>query len=269
MNLRCAEALRGSEGLDIPAALATLDRYAEHIEQETRRHLHHFEARPSEYQNSEPYYRLMMLATVMQEDFKTRYNPARIPIGDRVESNAKFFANAKDVFIHGLTGMPNQGTCSSMPVLYVAIGRRLGYPLHLVATKGHLFVRWEDTRHRLNMDATTQGFVSESDDYYRSWPFKVTETEERERGLLKSMTAREELATFMSMRAACLFDGMDHFTPGIAAYKAAAHLAPENRTYRDNLAIAQQTLNMRQVEQMTWLLDHPGQPMPPGLRPGR
>ena len=63
--------------------------------------------------------------------------------------------------------------------------------------------------------------------------------------------------------------GLRRFTPGIAAYKAAARLAPENRTYRDNLAMAQQTLNMRQFEQMNWLLDHPGQPMPPGLRPRR
>ena len=30
-----------------------------------------------------------------------------------------------------------RGTCSSLPVLQVAVGRRLGYPLKLVTTKGH------------------------------------------------------------------------------------------------------------------------------------
>ena len=33
----------------------------------------------------------------------------------------------------------------------MAVGRRLGYPLKLVTTKGHLFVRWEGAGERFNI----------------------------------------------------------------------------------------------------------------------
>jgi hypothetical protein len=54
------------------------------------------------------------------------------------------------LFLHGLT-QGRGGTCLSMPVAYVAVGRRLGYPLKLVTAKGHLFARWEslDGKERL------------------------------------------------------------------------------------------------------------------------
>ncbi len=35
----------------------------------------------------------------------------------------------------------NGGTCVSMPVLYTAVARRLGYPVKLVLAKGHAFCR--------------------------------------------------------------------------------------------------------------------------------
>jgi hypothetical protein len=62
--------------------------------------------------------------------------------------NDGFFADPSKVFLHGLLGPERVGTCSSLPVLYVAVGRQLGYPLKLVTAKGHLFVRWEGAESR-------------------------------------------------------------------------------------------------------------------------
>ena len=46
-----------------------------------------------------------------------------------------------------------------MPILYIAIGRRLGYPLKLVHAHGHDFVRWDEPGgERFNIDATSPGF---------------------------------------------------------------------------------------------------------------
>src|SRR5688572_19195603 len=61
-NRRCAERLPGSESLNVMEALKTLDQYAEHVERETTRHLYRFRKNPEEYQNSEAYFRLMMMA---------------------------------------------------------------------------------------------------------------------------------------------------------------------------------------------------------------
>ena len=96
------------------------------------------------------------------------------------------------------------GTCSSLPVLQVAVGRRLGYPLKLVTTKGHLFVRWEDAHERFNIEAAGRGVNRFTDDYYRHWPFELAPAEEVAEGYLKSLTPPEELAVFLSIRGMCL-----------------------------------------------------------------
>jgi hypothetical protein len=271
MNLRCAEGLRGSEGLDVAAARKTLDQFARHVKEETERHRHRFEKNPEEYQNSEPYFRLMMMAVVLQEDGTVHYNPARITEPGHFEANSKFFANSKDVFLPGLIGPPMSGTCASLPVLYVAVGRRLGYPLCLVTTKNHLFVRWDDGRMRMNMDATGHGFTSESDEYYKTWPYKITTEEVAANGYLKSMTPNEELACFMSLRGRCFFDGMGHYKQGIEAHREAFRLAPHVPAYRVVLDMSVEMLQARRAQQMMWLLDKADTPNmpppPPGLFP--
>src|SRR5262249_3769675 len=140
----------------------------------------------------------------LQEDMGIHYNPKRIEPLDDFQPDEVFCADSKDVFLHGLTGPPMTGTCSSLPVLYVAVGRRLGYPLFLSATKNHLFLRWEDGRTRLNMECTADGFASYDDDYYKTWPFKVTDEDIKAEGYLKTMTPSEELSCFLMMRGPCL-----------------------------------------------------------------
>jgi hypothetical protein len=266
MNLRCAEGLKGSEGLDVSAALKTLDQFAAHVKEQTEQNFYRFTKNPSDFENSEPYYRLMMMAIVLQEDGKIQYNPARISLPGNPEANEKFFANCKDVFINGLTGPPLMGTCSSLPVLYVAIGRRLGYPLRLVSTKCHLFVRWEDDKTRLNVEATGSGFKTYDDNFYKTWPYTVTEKEVAENGYLKAMTPNEELACFMSFRGACFYEGMGYYTPGIEAYREAYRLAPHNPAHRVLLKMSVEMLQARQAHQLEWLLekaDNPKAPPPP------
>jgi hypothetical protein len=273
MNLRCAEGLRGSEGLDIPAALKVLDQYAEQVRSETTRNFHRYRDDPAEYDNSEAFYRLMILAVVLQEDFGVRYNPKWIASPQAIDPNDDFCASSQNLFIHSLTGPPMTGTCSSMPVLYVAVGRRLGYPLYLVTTKGHVFARWEDGRTRLNIEGTTaRGLGSFEDDYYKTFPFKVTDAEIEAEHLLKSMTPNEELAEFVAARAECLIK-MRRYADAVKAQRETVRLAPHIRHYRTNLAYSEKRLRQfvmelqqRQIDQVNWLLDHKGEPMPAHLR---
>jgi hypothetical protein len=78
MNLLCAEGLPGSEDLKIDDTLATLDSWAEHAKSETDRNFHHFQESPKEFNNSESYYRALLLITVVQQDFNVHYNPVHI-----------------------------------------------------------------------------------------------------------------------------------------------------------------------------------------------
>lgn len=85
------------------------------------------------------------------KSYLNRYDPERQNGSMAAIEGDRFFADSSKVFLHGLLGSKRQGTCSSMPVLYSAVGRRLGYPLKLVTIKGHLFVRWEGAGERLNV----------------------------------------------------------------------------------------------------------------------
>jgi hypothetical protein len=204
MDLVCAQSLPGAENINISGCLMKLDEWAGHVQSETERNLHRFRDNPGEFDNSEGYFRMLIMSVVMYEDFGVRYNPERIILPQNIDLNDHFFTDSRDIFLHGLIGDRRMGTCSSMPVLYIAIGRRLGYPLKLVTTKSHLFVRWESDTDRFNVEATGKGMNRYDDEHFKQWPFPVSDGEIRTEGYLKSLTASEELAVFLSLRGNCL-----------------------------------------------------------------
>ncbi len=257
MNLLCAEALPGPGGFDLNACLARLDEMAARVRAETGRHAYRFQKNPAEYENSEGFFRMVMLAVVLAEDFGVRYAPGKMGTVAAARADDGFFADARYVFLHGLVRGDVQsprskvqsrslpaplappalalGTCSSLPVLQVAVGRRLGYPLKLVTTKGHLFVRWDDAHEGFNIEAAGQGVNRFSNDYYRHWPLEITPAEEATEGYLKSLTPPEELAVFLSIRGMCLREA-GRLPEAAKAFAAAAQFAPACRGYQVMLA---------------------------------
>jgi hypothetical protein len=196
MDLLCAQGLPGAEDLDLINCQAILDEWAAHVRSETERNFHRFQADPADYYHSEGYFRMLMMAVVLYEDQGIRYNPARIVMPDKIDPNDHFFADAHDVFVHGLIGDRRMGTCSSMPVLYIAIGRRLGYPLKLVTTKAHLFVRWEANKDRFDMEATGKGMNRYDDEHFKQWPFPVSDAEIQTEGFFKITDRRRRIGGF-------------------------------------------------------------------------
>jgi hypothetical protein len=126
-----------------------------------------------------------------------------------------------------------------MPVLYVAIGRRLGYPLKLATTKSHVFIRWEGAGERFDLEATGRGMNRYDDEHFKQWPYPVTDEEIQADGYLKSLTPVEELALFLSLRGHCLKEA-GRMPEAAASYAEAVRLAPASRPYRLLLAAAQQ-----------------------------
>lgn len=226
LNLAAAEGLPGADSLDAEAKLAELDRWAKHVESETERNLHRFHENPGEYENTEAYFRALMLIVALQGDLGVHYNPARISEPD--------FTNSKDLFLHGMVGDANGGTCVSMPVLYVAIGRRLGYPMKLALTKGHVFARWDGAEHpnpafrgRFNIEGTNRGLNTPDDQHYAEWPNKLTDAERANDWFLRSLTPAEELAVFLMQRGHCLED-TGRTAEAQVPYAMAHQLAPKS-----------------------------------------
>jgi len=214
MNLLCATGLPGAEGLDIAHCLATLDTWPARVKSETERHLYRVrDPRWAEhYRHSETYLRAEFLLQVLQEDLGVKY--------DMSAADNFSFKDSRVAFLHGMipaegrtvTETPG-GTCASMPVMYVAVGRRLGYPLKLVTTDGHIFVRWDGKSHpntawcdRFNIEGAGGGFSSYDDKHYMTWPKKLTAHQARANGYLESLTPKEELAMFLASRGHCGLD---------------------------------------------------------------
>lgn len=226
MNLLCAIGLPGSENLDVDRCLAKLDDYAARVRFETQRHAYRVtDPRYADhYKHSLAWFKAEMLAQTLQEDCGVVYNMERV--------REISFTNSKDQFVHGMIDDKNGGTCVSMPVIYIAVGRRLGYPLKLVPAKAHLFARWEDVHDRFNVDVSTDtGIGSHTDEEYMTWPMQITETEMKAGSYLKSMLAADEIACFLAARGHCLFDS-GRTKEAMDAYEAAARYAPEEPAYR-------------------------------------
>jgi tetratricopeptide (TPR) repeat protein len=243
MNLLCAEGLPGSEDLKIDDTLATLDSWAQHVKSETDRNFHHFQEGPKEFNNSEAYYRALLLITVVQQDFNVHYNPAHITTPDAPEPDNTFFTDSKDLFLHGLASSRAMGTCISMPVFYVAIGQRLGYPMKLVTAKDHLFARWEsaDGKERFNIEATGQGLSTPDDDFYKKWPFPISDEDIKISSYLKAQTAAQELSLFLETRGHCLRVA-GRLPEAKATYLEAQALTPQWPEHKLFLAAAGQPL---------------------------
>lgn len=199
VNLLCAKGLPGAEALDIAPAQSKLDEWAAKVKAETQRHLYRVTdpKYADHYAHSEARLRAEFIVQCLQEDCGVHYNMERVRQVD--------FSKPADLFIHGMVANSNGGTCSSMPVLYAAIGRRLGYPIKLVLAKQHVFCRWDDGKERFNIEAAGNGGIDyPPDEYYRTWPIAISDAEMKSGEFLKSLSSQEVLAAFLLQRASCL-----------------------------------------------------------------
>ena len=228
MNLWCAQGLPGSENLNPALSLRTLDDWARRVRDNTERHLYRLSdpRYADHYHRSQAYFRCELMLQTLQEDCRVHYNSKLVDPRTGLSTEWPF-VDSRDFFLHGIVGPDRAGSCSSMPVLYVAIGRRLGYPMKLVRTADHLFCRWDDpSGEQINVEGSGNGFSAFPDEYYKSWPRPLTDQQIRANGFLRSLDPAEELAVFIAMRGHCFTD-TGRRSEAIAAYRQAQRLAPE------------------------------------------
>ena len=253
MNLLCATGLPGAEGMDIDKCLARLDQWAARVKHETERHLYRLTApryadHAEHYKHSEARFRAEWLVSVLQQDIGLHYHAGFVPQDVAVVP----LKTSKEAFLHGL--MDNEdahkafgGNCVSLPVAYVAVGRRLGYPVKLACSKEHTFCRWEGENHpnpawcdRFNFDGAGNGFSIDPDEFYLSWPRKSASDHVELCDWLKSLTPQQELALFMANRGHVLTHVSKDYAGALVAYSHCARLWPSSRS---PLQEVQQTLD--------------------------
>jgi hypothetical protein len=128
----------------------------------------------------DPEHRVRVLNTVLFRDEGFRYD--RDP-----------FSRAREEYYY-LNGIldTKKGICYTMPLLYIAVAQRVGYPIYPVAAPDHLFVRYVDpTFRRQNVETTSGGKFFTDDDYIKD--FSVNDRALKSGSYMKTMTYREFL----------------------------------------------------------------------------
>ena len=115
-------------------------------------------------------------------------------------------SNHADLFVPGLIDT-KRGTCSNMPVLYMAVAHRLGWPLKAVVAADHMWCRWDDGIKRFNLEATSTiagsgegSFSTPPDEAYRTdlnIPSKAVEVGSD----LSTLSARQTLGVYLQQRS--------------------------------------------------------------------
>jgi hypothetical protein len=246
LNICAARSLPGTEKSSLEEWLAKRDEWAARVRVEIRRHLYRIDPQsnrlPTEfsYGNSLGRFFCWFMLQVLQEDCGVRYHPHRKFKPD--------FCKPRDVFAHGIMDDDGEGgTCSSMPVVYVSVGRAIGLPLYLVETRGHLFFRWDDPNgttirwedpdlalwippDRFNVEGSGEGIAFYSDSHYVQWPEAWTAREIRHGQYLRSMTATESLAGLLIERGECFWD-LEKRVEALKSYYFARQLTPDDERY--------------------------------------
>jgi len=253
MNLLCAAGLPGAEDMDIDKCLGALDRWAGRVKSETERHLYRltdprYTDHAEHYKHSEARFRAEWLISVLQRDIGLHYHAGFV----RSDQAVRPPKTSKEHFIHGLMDHDDAhkafgGNCVSLPVAYVAVGRRLGYPVKLVCSKEHAFCRWEGHDHpnpawrdRFNFDGAGNGFSIDPDEFYLSWPRKSRTDQVELSDWLKSLTPQQELSLFLAHRGHVLAMLSEDFAGALVAFSQSFRLWP---TSRGGLQEVQKTLD--------------------------
>jgi hypothetical protein len=223
LNFACLRGLPEANAVNIEACARQLERWTLSVRLQTEANLYRYFDNPAAFENSEPFFRMLLLVTVLQQDHGVGYNLARVEDVD--------FRKPSDLFIHGLLGYGDGGTCVSIPTIYADVAQRLGYPVYLVYAKQHLFCRWEGLGARFNIEGTNQGMNSYPDAHYMQWPLAISAEEVRTGQYLKNLTKRESLAAFLAIRGHCLEDnGLTDEARD--SYQLAMELAPAQEQYK-------------------------------------
>jgi len=235
LNLLCTSGLQGAGTLEVDRYVAWLDESARKVKEATEENNEKFLHAPAAFENSYARFCMISLVTVLQRRCGVKYNPKWKDLTPDRATPDNFGADARDVFIHAIIDGIG-GTCGSLPVLYAAIGHRLGYPLKIVKATQHLFLRWDDAdgKHgwahpdRFNIEATGPGVHFLPDAHYRTWPHKISDEDIAAGVFLRSLSRNEELAEFMATRGYCLRSN-NRLLEAVDALAEAARLAPNNR----------------------------------------
>ncbi len=138
------------------------------------------------------------------------------------------YSDANNILLAGLF-RTHRGSCVSMPLIYLVIGQRLGLPVHLVAVGKHYFVRWEESRYRMNIETTIVDKVSVTPDDSVYLDIEGITREQLAGSDLRNLSNREVVGNLFFARSAYWATrGPECKTQQCLDLSRASHLSPDD-----------------------------------------
>lgn len=135
-----------------------------------------------------------------------------------------FVKNPNNRYLNGVLET-RQGSCITLPLLYIAIGQRLGYPIYPVLVPEHFFVRYADPKlTRQNIETTGNGGFSSDEEYQEE--FKISDQAVKDSVYLKTLTYKEYLSELVAINAVYHFFTINDYEKGLSYIESAIKLRP-------------------------------------------
>lgn len=241
LNLLCARHLPGTENLDIQKPLRTLEHWTDIVRLGTNYALQNRDSFPTLDDLSESEYRIHTMFSVLYRHLGLTLNTEVLDPDYTYDGT-----DSRNNFIHAVLQEAYPATCCTAPVIFAAIGRRLGYPIKLVKTNQHIFCRWvgEDGE-RFNIEATNQGYYRIADEHYHNWPEPISQKAFRQGVFLTELSPRQEIALFLHLRGICLLWNL-RIGNAVEAFMLACQLDPGDYFFGNELIIAKMFYHAKQ-----------------------
>jgi hypothetical protein len=233
LNLAVAKQYPGLEDLNVAHYQWTVDKWANSVRKLLTKREHDFQLNPAGWRNDIRYFRISVLCHFMRHVLDIRYIEEQEremkEAHARGEKSGVLYKDPREQFIHGVIDT-RRGTCANIPVVFLALARRLGWPVSLACAESHILCRFDDGQILYNIDVAhmdDNGFWTPADELIvkegRASTFAV-----RCGSDLRSITDREMLGKFVSCRARVLRD-TEQWERADRDYSLARSLFPNNR----------------------------------------
>ena len=223
LNLAVAQEIPALADLDVGRYARIVDEWARQFARVLPGMEAQFRRTPEKWNNDIRFFRVGMLQGFLGHEIGLQY------IDEQKYAAEVRYTNPSDLFLNGLIDT-KRGTCGNMPVLHVAMARRMGWPVSLACAKSHQISRFDDGEVVHNIEATSThpgSFASDPDEVYIerfSLPRKAIECGSD----LRKLTAREMVGVFLGLRGRHYSDVGD-MDQADQSYALARVLFPQHR----------------------------------------
>jgi hypothetical protein len=229
LNLEVARGIAEFDNINVPTYLTIVDGWAGEFRRLLPNAERQFWQTPGDWKEDVRFFRLGMLCWYLGEVLGIRYKESQ------VDSVAVRYTDPGDLFLNGLIDT-RRGTCGNLPVLYMALARRLAWDVSLMIAGSHVLCRYADGPVCYNIECTNfaGGFRSPPDEHLQETDGIPSEAITAGSDLC-SLTPRQTLGWYIGLRARHHAD-CGRLSEAEADYGLAVSLFPESRRLRFSLA---------------------------------